>query len=178
MKRIFKAIELAEVYILSFSILLMAVLLIVNVFGRIVGASLGFVEEVCQMLLIITSFIGLPYCVTKSKHINMSILIDFSSDKVRKVLYIIISAIAMLFMLYMTKASFNYVLSLKNMGRTTVVLKIPVWTYSALIPAGFFLAAVEYLRTLIMNFKHWKTVFISPEITYAENSEMPREEEG
>ncbi len=170
MKKIFWAIEKAEECVLSFCILSMSVMLIANVVMRMVGKNMSFVEELSQILLIITSFVGLPYCVTKSKHINMSILIDFSPSKIRKILYILISILAMAFMLFMTKLSLDYVSRLMLLGRVTVSLQIPIYAYSVVIPVGFFLSAVEYLRTLIMNLRH-KEVYMSGEVIYSFQTE-------
>ena len=63
MKKVDEMISKIEELFLSFSIILMAAILIGGVFARVVlNSSLTFTEEVGQILNIIVTFFGIGYC--------------------------------------------------------------------------------------------------------------------
>ncbi|AOY75277.1 TRAP transporter small permease [Clostridium formicaceticum] len=143
-----------EEFVLSFAIIAMAILLIVNVFMRtVMNSSITFTEEVAQALLVLVSFFGLGYCARTGRHITMSILFDLVSNKYKKIAMIIISFVSSAAMIYLGTLAYRYVLSVKNLGRVTPALQIPMYLIYAVVPLGFFLAAIEYLRTFLFNIK-------------------------
>ncbi len=84
-RKIDKAVCKIEEFILSSSIILMAAILIGNVIARrVFKSSWTFAEEVGQLLVVISTFIGLGYGVRKGQHINMSALLDLAPRKGKK----------------------------------------------------------------------------------------------
>jgi TRAP-type C4-dicarboxylate transport system permease small subunit len=48
------------------------------------------------------------------------------------------------------------------MGHTTPALRLPYWIFYVIVPIGFFMAGIQYIRTIIKNFTEKKT-WMSPE---------------
>jgi TRAP-type C4-dicarboxylate transport system permease small subunit len=159
-----KTLSKFEEFILSSAVILMAILLIVSVFMRtVLNSSLTFSEEIAQALLILISFFGLEYCARKGRHITMSILFDMVSNKYKKLATCVISIVSSGAMTYIAYLAFQYVLSVKKLGRVTPALQIPMYMIYAVVPIGFLLAAVEYLRTFVFNVKE-KDLYLTSEI--------------
>lgn len=153
-----------EVWLLSYCIMLMAVLLIINVIGRsLFNHSFSWVEEVGQMLLLVTTFIGASNAARLGKHIVMTALFDTLPVKIKKVLLCFTSGVTFLGLLYFAYLCYGYVLRVQAMGRITSALEIPIWLVFAVVPIGFFLTAIQYLINLILNIRHKDVLYIGPE---------------
>lgn len=153
-----------EEYVLSFSIIAMAILLIVSVVMRAVfNSSLTFSEEIGLALLVLVSFFGLEYCARKGRHISMSIIFDKVSNKNKKRFMILISSVSFIVMTYLSYIAFKYILSVKRFGTVTPALQIPMYIVYLVVPIGFLIGAIEYLRTSILNIKE-KDLYLTSEI--------------
>jgi len=159
-----KTLSKFEEFVLSYAVISMAILLIVSVFMRtVLNSSLTFSEEIAQALLILISFFGLEYCARKGRHITMSILFDMVSNKYKKIAMCVISIVSCAAMTYIGFLAFKYVLSVQKLGRVTPALQIPMYLIYAVVPIGFFLGAIEYFRTFILNVKE-KDLYLTSEI--------------
>ena len=87
-----KIISKIESFVLSTSIILMAMMLIFSVFMRtIFNSSLTFAEEVGQLLMLLVTFFGISYCAKKGRHITMSIIFDMVDNEKKKMFMYLIS---------------------------------------------------------------------------------------
>ena len=155
-----------EEWILSISVILMAVLLIVSVFYRaVLNNSLTFSEEVSTALLIIVSFLGLGYCARKGRHITMSILYDLLKTKQKKLLTIIIALVSAIACAYVTYLSIYYVGGVQNLGRVTAALQVPIYLTYLAVPIGFGLSAIEYTRQFVLNVMDKERLHITSDIS-------------
>ena len=128
MNKFNKVVSKFEEFVLSFSILSMAILLIVGVFMRtVMNSSLTFSEEVASALLVVVSFFGLGYCARKGRHITMSMVFDMVKNKHKKIFMIVISLGSALATAYIAFLAYRYVLSVQNLGRVTPALQIPMY---------------------------------------------------
>lgn len=160
-----KTLSKFEEIVLSYSVILMAVLLIFGVFMRsVLNRSLTFSEEVATALLIVVSFFGLGYCARKGRHITMSIVFDMVSNKYKKIFMIVISAVSAVAMGYIGFLALKYVLSVKALGRVTPALQMPMYLIYAVVPLGFLLGTIEYIRTLVFNLTDKTNFYITSEI--------------
>lgn len=160
-----KTLSKFEEIVLSASVIGMAVLLIVGVFMRtVMNRSLTFSEELATALLVLVSFFGLGYCARKGRHITMSIVFDMVSNKYKKVFMIVISFVSAIAMAYIAYLATKYVLSTKNLGRVTPALQIPIYLMYSVVPIGFLLACIEYIRTFIFNIRDKSHFYITSEI--------------
>jgi TRAP-type C4-dicarboxylate transport system permease small subunit len=147
-----KVVNAVEVSILVFCVAALGVLLITNVFARTFFQSIYFAEEVSKFLVMLTTFAGVSYAVRKARHIRMGAFLDAMPEKMEKVFIIIISIISAVVMGIMTWFSYQYLMNAMDMGHMTPALRVPKWTFYVIIPIGFGLACIQYVRTVIKNF--------------------------
>jgi len=141
-----------EVSILIFCVASLGILLITNVFARTFFQSIYFAEEVSKFLVMLTTFTGVSYGVRKARHIRMGAFLDAMPPVMEKTFIIIISLISAVVMAIMTWFSYKYLMNAMNMGHMTPALRVPKWTFYVIIPIGFGLACIQYIRTIIKNF--------------------------
>jgi C4-dicarboxylate transporter DctQ subunit len=146
-----KAVNGIEVSILVFCVAALAILLIVNVFARTFFQSIYFAEEVSMFLVMLTTFTGVSYGVRKARHIRMGAFLDAMPPQMEKVFIIVISSVSAFVMAIMTWFSYKYLMNAMDMGHMTPALRVPKWTFYVIIPIGFGLACIQYIRTIIKN---------------------------
>lgn len=151
-----------EVSILVFCVAALAVLLITNVFARTFFQSIYFAEEVSKFLVMLMTFIGVSYGVRKARHIRMGAFLDAMPPMLEKVFLIIISLVSAIVMGMMAWFSYRYLQNAMDMGHMTPALRVPKWTFYVIVPFGFGLACIQYIRTIIKNLTE-KDPWQSPE---------------
>jgi C4-dicarboxylate transporter DctQ subunit len=166
-------VNAVEVSILVFCVASLGILLITNVFARTFFQSIYFAEEVSKFLVMLTTFTGVSYAVRKARHIRMGAFLDAMPEKMEKVFIIIISIVSAVVMGIMTWFSYKYLMNAMDMGHMTPALRVPKWTFYVIIPIGFGLACIQYIRTVIKNFTE-KEAWQSPD----QQSEYEDEEIG
>jgi C4-dicarboxylate transporter, DctQ subunit len=147
-----KVINAMEVSILVFCVATLGILLITNVFARTFFQSLYYAEEVSKFLVMLMTFTGVSYGVRKARHIRMGAFLDAMPPKMEKTFIIIISLISAIVMAIMAWASWEYLLNAMSKGHMTPALRVPKWTFYVIMPIGFGLASIQYLRTIMKNF--------------------------
>lgn len=162
-----------EVSILVFCVAALGILLIANVFARTFFQSIYFAEEVSKFLVMLTTFTGVSYAVRKARHIRMGAFLDAMPPKMEKTFIIIISLVSAVVMGIMTWFAYKYLINAMDMGHMTPALRVPKWTFYVIIPIGFGLACIQYIRTIIKNFTE-KEAWQSPD----QQSEYEDEEIG
>jgi TRAP-type C4-dicarboxylate transport system permease small subunit len=55
-------------------------------------------------------------------------------------------------MAIMTWFSYKYLVNAMDMGHMTPALRVPKWSFYVIIPIGFGMACIQYVRTIIKNF--------------------------
>lgn len=173
MKTFDKIITKIEEFILSYSIIIMSILLIISVIMRtFFNRSLTFSEEIGQSLLIIVSFFGISYTAKKGRHITMSIFFDMVNNKKKKILMYIISFFSTIMMSYLTFLAFKYAMSTYKLGRVTPALRIPIYLIYAFVPLGMAFGAFEYLRTFVLNLKNKEYLYLTSELKVPMSEEI------
>lgn len=168
--RIVKVVEKIEEWVISISVIFMAVLLIAAVIMRVVfNHSLTFSEELGQLSLIIVSFFGIGYCVRRNRHINMSIVFDAVNKKVKKIMMYIISIVSAALMIILLILSLQYITSVTQLGKTSPALNIPMYWFYISLPVGFLFAAIEYIRIFVANLTHKDDIYLSGKVTLEES---------
>ena len=142
-----------EEFILSYSIIIMAVILVANVIARLLfNNSLRFAEELSSILTITVTFIGVSYGARVGRHIIMTVLFDFMPKGGKKLFLFISSFVTCIALLYLTYLSGSYVFdTVMKTGRVTPALSIPMWIPYFTVPLGFFMGAVQYAIIFLMN---------------------------
>ena len=146
-----KVINAVEVSILVFCVAALGILLITEVIARTFFQSIYFAEEISMFLVMLTTFAGVSYGVRKARHIRMGAFLDMMPPKMEKTFIIIISLISAVVMGIMAWFSFEYLMNAMSRGHMTPALRVPKWTFYVIIPLGFGLAGIQYIRTIIKN---------------------------
>ncbi len=155
-------IDAFEVGSLIFCMGALAALLIVNFIAREFFKSLYFAEEISEFLVIFTTFVGVSYGVRKARHIRMGAFLDMMPPFLEKIFIIVISAINAAVMFFMAHASYGYLMHSKLLGHETPALRLPYWIFYIIVPIGFGMAGIQYIRTIIKNVVE-KEPWLSPE---------------
>lgn len=158
--------------VLSFSILIMAAILIGNVIARAVfNNSWSFAEEVGQFLLLFVTFVGSSYGARKGRHIRMSGVFDLLPYKTKKILIVIINLFTSCIMFFLTYYSIDLIKILHKIKNVSPALRIPIYIIYIAVPIGLLLSGIEYAKSFVKNILE-KEIYISAEkIDVSENME-------
>lgn len=163
MKRLNASIARIEEFILSYAVIIMAIILIGNVISRSVfNRSWTFAEETGSHLIIVTTFLGISYAARKGRHIRMSAFFDLLPYRLQKIFILFISLFTALVLFYLAYLSLQYTITVYSMGRITAALRLPAYIIVAVVPLGFSLGGIQYLINFILNIKE-KEVLIGSE---------------
>jgi C4-dicarboxylate transporter DctQ subunit len=152
-----------EEFVLSYSIIIIAVMVVGNVISRsTLGSSWAFTDEISKFAVILATFLGIGYAARKGRHINMSAFFDLAPFKIRKALAIFIPAVTAIILFVLTYYACVYVIEVYNKGRVTSALQIPVWIMILSVPIGLFLGGIQFVRNAWINIKE-KDVYLAAE---------------
>ena len=157
-----RAVSGLEALIIGVCVAVMAVNTIANVFGRYVfSQSLYFSEELNEIMMVTITFGGLGYVTRKGLHIRMSALYDAVPDVPRRWLMALIALLSAAAMFLLAWYSWEYVAKVAARGRITPAMQLPLWITYVGVVAGFFLAGVQYIATVVVNLTRSDDVWIS-----------------
>ena len=155
-----------EQVILAGSIIAMSVILVLNVIGRFAfHKGIASAEELGTDLIVFVTFIGLSYCATTGKHINMLAIFDMLPAKMQKGTALLISGVTAATMGVLTVIGFQYVSIMQQIGKVSVNLHIPTWIIILIVTMGFLFACVQYALVFLQNLTH-KEIYIGLEESY------------
>ena len=155
-------VDWLEVTILAGGSAALAIILIINVIARTFFKSIYYAEELAKFLIILITMIGVSYAARKARHIRMGAFFDLMPPKMEKVFVFIISGVSVVVLGLLAYYSYQYVAMMRMLGQKTAALQVPFWTFNVMVPVGFGLAAIQYIRTIIKNIVE-KDVWLSPE---------------
>lgn len=164
-----KKVRKLEEFLISYGIIIMAIVLVANVISRVVFSnSIQAAEEIGQVLIVMITFIGTSYAARMGKHITMSALIDSIPRKYKKFYIYFTSAVSTVLLWWLGYLGTLYVLRIMNSGRITPSLQFPMWILYIFVPLGFFLASLQYLVTIVANIQDKEKIYIGSERTLTE----------
>lgn len=147
-----KSILKIEEFILSASIIVIALMVCANVISRqLFGPSILFHAEVAKFAVVGSTFMGISYAARKGRHISMSAIYDIVPWRLRKAMAIIIPLFTSIILFALAYISIDYVNGVYERGTTTTNLGIPLYIMYLFIPLGFIMGGIQYLRNLIIN---------------------------
>lgn len=143
-----------EEIILSYSIILIAIMVVGNVLNRaIFGSSWSFASEVSKFAIYMATFMGIGYAARKGRHINMSAFFDLAPQKIRKALAIFIPALTAVILFIFAYYGYVYMMDVYESGRVTPALQLPSYLLSIWVPLGLVLGGLQFLRNMWINIK-------------------------
>jgi TRAP-type C4-dicarboxylate transport system permease small subunit len=166
------AVDWFEVVVLSGGTAVLAIMLIANVIARSFFQSIYYAEEVSKFLIILITMVGVSYAARKARHIRMGAFFDLMPPKLEKIFVFVISGVSAVVLFFLAYYSYRYVLQMQMLGQKTASLQIPFWTFNLIVPIGFALAGIQYVRTIIKNIVE-KDVWLSPEQQSEYEDEVP-----
>ncbi len=153
-----------EEIILSYSVILIAIMVVGNVLSRaITGSSWVFAAEISLFAVIIATFMGISYAARKGRHISMSAFYDLAPYPVRKTLAILIPFVTAIVLFAVAYYSYQYVVSVHESGTVTAALQLPVTYMLIFIPIGLVLGGIQYLRNVWINIVN-KEVYLGTDV--------------
>ena len=155
-----KAVLRIEEFILSASIIVIALMVCANVISRgIFGPSILFHSEIAKFAVVISTFMGISYAARKGRHISMSALYDMVPKKIRKGMAILIPFVTAIVLFFLAYVSFEYVSGEYTRGTATTNLGIPTYWMYLFIPLGVIVGGIQYIRNFLINVMN-KEVYI------------------
>lgn len=155
-------VEKVEKFIISWSIILMAVVSILNVLGRnLFSHSFTWAEEVTQFAIVWVTFIGAAYAARIGVHIRMTAFFDLLSHRMKKILMAIITLSTAGLMFFLAWYGYKYTFNLYEIKRHTLGLQIPLYWIILWVPVGFIFTGIQYVHTFAMNILK-DEIYVSP----------------
>ncbi|MFE8072319.1 TRAP transporter small permease [Marinobacteraceae bacterium S3BR75-40.1] len=137
--------------VLIVATLAMAACAIAGVISRNLGASLTFVDEVAQLLVVVVTFVGLGHGVRNARHIRVSAVHDLLPEKAQKGLLILISFTTCLLLFALGVFSIDYIEKLAKSGRVMPSIQTPLYLLYSVVPLGLFVGSAQYLLAGVRN---------------------------
>ncbi len=164
-----KKIRKFEELIISYGIIIMSIVLVSNVFSRVIfNNSIQAAEEIGQILIVTITFLGISYAARMGKHITMSALIDSIPRRFKKPYIYFTSSVSTVLLWWLGYLGVLYVNRIMGSGRITPSLQFPMWILYIFVPIGFLLASLQYLVTILMNIKDKENIYVGSERTLSE----------
>lgn len=172
-----KILSKVEGVMLAIGIMAIAITTIISVISRFIfNDALTITDELNMIFIIIVTFAGLSYAARNGRHIRMSAIYDAMPDKTRKIIIIFISFITSIFMFFLARYSFEYIIEVYKSGRILPAIGIPVFYVYLWVPIGFTVTGLQYFFTVIKNLNE-KEVYLSTNIKDGYTSVKNNDEE-
>ncbi len=114
---------------------------------KLFGLPIQWVDEVTGYLLLYATFLGAAWLLKKEGHVSVDVVVERLSPKTRAGLNMIISLLVGALCLIMAYSGVVTTLDVYRRGVFTVtILEAPLALLVAVIPLGYFLLFVQFLR--------------------------------
>ena len=129
----------------------MIVLITLQVLSRrVLAAPMVVADELSGYLLVITTFSALGYALLRGDHIQVTLLIDRASDRLRGYLRVIRCLVALPFFALLIWRSFQLALDSFQSGLFSIAATdFVLWPMHAFVPLGFTVLFVQMLAELL-----------------------------
>jgi TRAP-type C4-dicarboxylate transport system permease small subunit len=142
-------------YAAGFSIVVIAVAILIQVGGRLMGLNFFGLVEVSTYAMVAATFIALPYTLRTGGHIRVSLLLSSLTGGPRKVSEIACYALTLAFVAYFFYYALDLtLLSYSRGARSQGMLSTPLWIPQGIMTAGilfFGIALVDGLVRLVQG---------------------------
>lgn len=154
-KRFERRLLSVEENFVAYSVLLLIILQILQVFFRyILSNPLGWINEFSSLLFVWLIMIGSAVGVQWVEHFSVPFVEEKFSPKLQRFNKIFTNIISIIFMLYLIIFGLNFLLS--TTGQVTANLGIPVEIPYMAIPAGGFLMIVHLFLKIMLTYHEVK----------------------
>ena len=127
----------------------MVVMVSVGVVMRyFLNSPLNFTEEVVGLLLSASLFLMLPYLTLQDKHVQIILLTQHPSEKVRWSLRILKQLVTLVFFAWMLYETIPWLKFAMKLNLKTEISRLPLLPWMAILPISFFLTGIASLLCL------------------------------
>ena len=122
------------------------------VLRNIFQTGILWADPLNRHLVLWVGFIGASLAAQKGRHITIDALSRFMPELWKRFSALIINMISLIICAILAKASFDFILSEREMG-ATVFLDVPAWYVEAIIPIGFGLLAFRFFLHFLLSLR-------------------------
>lgn len=151
MIRIFDRILNVTAAFAQLAIVLLVLLIAIDIVAfNIFNYSIAWILEVTEHLLVFMTFLGTAWLLRENGHIKLDLLLNNISKKYRILFELINSCIGFVISIVLTISGFITTLDLyaRNIS-TEAVLEIPRYLLVVIIPIGFTLLSIQFIRKIM-----------------------------
>ena len=124
---------------------------------KIFGAPIQWVDDTSGYLMLFIGFLGAAWLLKKEGHVSVDVVVQRLSPRTQALLHAIISVIVAAMCLVMTYAGVRTTLSVYRRGVFTVAfLEVRLYLLVWVIPLGFALLVIQFLRRAYRNYNALK----------------------
>ncbi|MGP4082703.1 TRAP transporter small permease [Pseudalkalibacillus sp. R45] len=132
-------------------LVIIGLLIIIDVLtSNLLNRSIPWVLEVTEYLLVFLTFLGAAWLLREEGHIHFDLMLNHVPDRLKNLFGLISSLIGFGISLVITVFGLLATLKMYVKGvHTDAILQIPRYLLIVIIPIGFMLLSVQFLRNLI-----------------------------
>ena len=118
----------------------------------------GWITEIGSYVLLYVTFLAAAWVLRADGHVSMDSIVSLFSPKTQSFIHLVTSSVSALVCLILAWLGVRVSWELFQTGYfTPTMLELPKWFLTAIIPAGFFLLGVQFIRKVHACFKKWRT---------------------
>ena len=147
-----RAVGLVEDFVAIWTLVLISLLVIAQVFFRyVLDSGILWSDEVVTILMVSMVMFGVPAVTRRAMHTELLVFIDLLPKPARYFVRCVTSLIGLAFLVLFLFAAAKY--AAESHGMVTTVLRIPMQYVYAILPVGAALATYEYLKATIIELR-------------------------
>ena len=142
-------LETITLYVCSFLVFAMFLVVMVQVISRVLGSSVPWTEEISRYLLIWIGSLAASVALKRGSHAGMEFIVDKFHGKVRLYVNIIAAGAITVFLVYFTRYAWFAALRASAIKSTALEISM-IWPRMA-VPVGGFLMIISGIYLIFEN---------------------------
>lgn len=140
-------------FLSSILIMLMAVIMVMNVFTRFfLGFSFNWGDEIIRYMCVYMSFLGIAAGFKYGVHIGVSVFVEkLFPENIRKYFRILSDIITIVFLVLLIVFGYILVQRIIGSGQTSAALKVPMYMIYGIVPVSSIISIAQILIQLFVN---------------------------
>ncbi|HQK54464.1 MAG TPA: TRAP transporter small permease [Sedimentibacter sp.] len=166
MKKIFKSIdEHFEEYIMGLFLIAISCIMLIQIFMRLIGASLSWAEELCRYFYLWSVFLSISFTIKKGIVLRVDLLLSKLNVNVQKAIEILLQMINIAVFTFLAFYAVRTVVGVKISLQTSPAMELPMYFVYSIIPISFFLVAIRSIQQIYLVVTN---KFVKAEIDFSE----------
>lgn len=148
---IFKYINKASNFLAGLIAVTLFLVVIIQIFGRLIGNSAPWTEEMTRYIFIWMIFLGIGIGFREAESARVTFVLNLMPDSLKNIWRWIYSIGTIGFFIFMIVYGIDLVLQQINMNETSSVLLLPMWIIGISIPISALLGIINTIQSLIYH---------------------------